>query len=143
MIKFEIKIDGKPDIIPYSLKKGDFINRELISHIIENYKKSFKEKKIKFIRYLNPEYDAWMLLNENEDIEIKNDLQILVKLKENNLDQKQILKKKKIIGKIKSLYKKIEKEMSNLDKQNDIKKYRPSKTYYEQKKISNEKEKEK
>ena len=131
MIKIEIKIDGRPVIIPYNIKQGDFINKAIISHVIQNFKESYKEKKIKFIRYLNQEYDAWMLLNENEDLEIKNDLQILVKLKDNNLDKNQILKKKKIIGKIKNLCKKIDQEVSKLDKQKDIKDYRPSKTYNE------------
>ena len=144
MIKIEIKIDGRPVIIPYNIKQGDFINKAIISHVIQNFKESYKEKKIKFIRYLNQEYDAWMLLNENEDLEIKNDLQILVKLKDNNLDKNQILKKKKIIGKIKNLCKKIDQEVSKLDKQKDIKDYRPSKTYNESmKKIDIEKNNEK
>ena len=129
MIKIEIKIDGNPSIISYNANKGDFINKEIISDIIQNYKNSLKEKKIKFIRYLNPKYDAWMLLNEKEDLEIKNDMQILVKLKDNNLNEKQIIKKNEIIRKIKNLYKAIDQEVSKLDKQKDIKDFRPSKTY--------------
>ena len=150
-IEIKIKIDGDPDIIKYIERQRDFINTEIISRIIQKYKKNLdnEEEKIEFIRYLNPKYDAWMLLNENEDLKIKNGLQILVKLKSENIDENQILKKNEIIGKIKSLNEKIEQEINKLNKQKNIKieDFRPSKTFYESKKIdveeSGEKDEEK
>ena len=142
MTKIEIKIDGDPEKITYIEKQRDFINTEVISRVIQRYKKNLdnKEEKIEFIRYLNPKYDAWMLLNENEDLKIKNGLQILVKLKEEIMDENQILKKNEIIGKIKSLNEKIGQEMNKLNKQKNIKieDFRPSKTFYESKKYVEE-----
>ena len=116
MAEIEIIIDGEPEPIIYKEKDNDYINVKIITCIIQNYKNEQKDKDIiEFIRYLNPEYDAWVRLNEAENLKIKNGLKILVKLKEENENNIQIIKKKEIIDKINNLNNKIDEELVKLN----------------------------
>ena len=91
MTKIEITIDGDPNPITYIEKEKDFINTDIIINILQNLNENKNENEIEFIRYLNTKYDAWVLLKENDDILIKEGFRILVKLKENNFDETQLL----------------------------------------------------
>ena len=145
MTKIEITIDGDPNPITYIEKEKDFINTDIIINILQNLNENKNENEIEFIRYLNTKYDAWVLLKENDDILIKEGFRILVKLKENNFDETQLLKKKEIINKITELNKKIDNELSKLNKQKNkkIEDLRPSRTFNLKNISENEKEKEK
>ena len=129
MAKIEIIIDGKPNSIEYTEKDRDSTNAEIILNIIQKIYKNTTDEQIEFIRYLNPEYDAWVLLKKDDEIQIRNGLKILVKLEEGTFNENQLLKKKNIIGKISDLNKKIDKELSKLQNKQKIEDLRPSRTF--------------
>ena len=125
-----IEMNNKLNKIIYTEKKKAYIDRETIFLVILQYKKDILKEQIKNIRYLNEKYDAYEILKENEKINIRNGLKILVKIEEEKaINENQALKKKEIVDKISSLETKIKKEISKLNKEKKLGDYRPSSTF--------------
>ena len=122
MTEIKITIDGDPYPIFYKEKDRDFINEDIISLILQRKSKITNEQQIEFIRYLHQKYDAWVLLKKNEDLTIRNGLEILVKLStNNNCKEDGFLKQQEIMNRIKNLNKMIDNELSKFNKENSQK----------------------
>ena len=131
MTDIKITIDGDPGPIIYTEKDRDFIDEDIISLILQRLNKITNEQHIEFIRYLHPKYDAWVLLKKNEDLTIRNGLEILVKLStNNNCKEDGFSKQLEIMNRIKNLNKMIDNELSKFNRENTQKteEFEPSKS---------------
>lgn len=130
MTKIEIEIyNDRNDIITINhTENRDTINSEYILYILQE-KENIQKNQIDFIRYLHPEYNAFILFKENENIKLNKDkgLKILVQKKiEYKLDENIEKERQEINTKIDNLCQNIEKEISQLDNKTKKKEENPS-----------------
>ena len=133
MTKIEITIEGLEINFIYIEKDRDYINNDIILFILQ--KKDIKKEEVEFIRYLSPQYDAWMLLDENEKLKLDKEkgLKLLIKVNRYIESERQAVKKKEIMDKIKNINEKVNDEISKLKKSNKKRKNKdvqPSTSFY-------------
>ena len=100
-------------------KEKDYINIDDILLILQ--KRGIQKNEVVFIKYLNAEYNAWELVNDNEKLKLnkEKDLQLLIETKSNVQNGTLNIKKNKLMEKMELIDKKIDEIVNNESKKNN------------------------
>ena len=119
MTTIKFILEGFNESFNYIEKEKDYINIDDILLILQ--KRGIQKNEVVFIKYLNAEYNAWELVNDNEKLKLnkEKDLQLLIETKSNVQNGTLNIKKNKLMEKMQFIDKKIDEIVNNESEKNN------------------------
>ena len=119
MTTIKFILEGFNESFNYIEKEKDYINIDDILLILQ--KRGIQKNEVVFIKYLNAEYNAWELVNDNEKLKLNKEkgLQLSIETKSNVQNGSLNIKKNELMEEMQFIDKKIDEIVNNESEKNN------------------------